>query len=337
MTDTLRAARSRQLARLPEGQKPPAPRAALAMAKSKAYQASADAPGTLRAYRADLENFKAWCVSHGFEPMPAAPETVGAYLAAAGLGYALPTLRRRVAAIARAHRIARHPLDTKHPAIRETLRGIARTHGEPAKRSAALTTGDIKRLVAVCVCGDDLAGLRDRALVLLGFAGALRRSELVGIDVEHVRSTPGGLRLLIPRSKTDAAGEGAEIGIMRGTQSETCPVRALRAWLRAAEITEGPVFRRVTQWNTVGAKRLHPDAVRQILLKRAAAAGVKGTMREPVTPHGMRAGFVTTAYRNGVSDEEIMGHTRHRSLATMRSYVRRAKLGGSSPSGKLDL
>ena len=93
----------------------------------------------------------------------------------------------------------------------------------------------------------------------------------------------------------------------------------------------------MTQWNTIGAKRLHPDAVRQILLKRAAAAGVKGTTLEPVTPHGMRAGFVTTAYRNGVSDEEIMGHTRHRSLTTMRSYVRRAKLDGSSPSGKLDL
>jgi integrase len=335
MTDTTRIARDRQMARLPEGQKPPAPRAALALAKSKAYQASADAPGTLRAYKADLENFKAWCLSHGFEPMPAAPETVGAYLAAAGLGYALPTLRRRVAAIARAHRIARHPLDTRHPAIRETLRGIARMHGEPARRSAALTTSDIKRLVEVC--GDDPAGLRDRTLVLLGFAGALRRSELVGIDVEHVRSTSGGVRLLIPRSKTDGAGEGAEIGIMRGAQPETCPVRALRAWLRAAEITEGPVFRRVTQWNTVGANRLHPDAVRQILLKRAAAAGVAGTTLEPVTPHGMRAGFVTTAYRNGVSDEEIMGHTRHRSLTTMRSYVRRAKLGGASPSGKLDL
>ena len=335
MTDLLRAARSRQLARLPDDQKPPAPRAALAMAKSKAYQAAADAPATLRAYAADLAHFKAWCEAHDFQPMPASPETVGAYLAAAGLGYALPTLRRRVAAIARAHRIAKHPLDTSHPAIRETLRGIARTHGEPARRSAALTTAEIRRLVEVC--GDDLAGLRDRALLLIGFAGALRRSELVGLDVAHVRPTPTGLRLLIPRSKTDAAGEGAEIGITRGTQEDTCPVRALRAWLRAAEIGDGPVFRRVTQWGTVGRKRLHPDAVRQILARRAAAAGIRGTLLEPVTPHGMRAGFVTTAYRNGVPDEEIMGHTRHRSLTTMRSYVRRAKLGNASPSGKLDL
>ena len=335
MTDPLRVARARQLARLPDGQKPPAPRAALAIAKSRAYQAAADAPATLRAYAADLAHFKAWCEAHGFKPMPASPETVGAYLAAAGLGYALPTLRRRVAAIARAHRIAKQPLDTRHPAIRETLRGIARTHGEPARRSAALTTDEIRRLVEVC--GDDLAGLRDRALLLIGFAGALRRSELVGLDVAHIRPTTAGLRLMIPRSKTDAAGEGAEVGIMRGTREDTCPVRALRAWLRAAEIGDGPLFRRITQWGTVGTKRLHPDAVRQILARRAPAAGIKGTRLEPVTPHGMRAGFVTTAYRNGVPDEEIMGHTRHRSLTTMRSYVRRAKLGSASPSGKLDL
>ena len=119
---------------------------------------------------------------------------------------------------------------------------------------------------------------------------------------------------MIPRSKTDAAGEGAEIGITSGADEVTCPVRALRAWLKAAEIVDGPVFRHVTHAGTVGLKRLHPDAVRQILRRRAATAGVKGTLMEPITPHGMRAGFVTTAYRNGVPDEEIMGHTRHRSL-----------------------
>ena len=260
MVGAVRAARSRQMAHPADGLKPPAPQAALAIAKSKAYQAAADAPATLRAYATDFANFRAWCETHGFEPMPANPETVGAYLAAAGLGYALPTLRRRVAAIARAHRIAKHPLDTRHPAILETLRGIARTHGQPARRSAALTTSEIRGLVGVC--GDDLAGIRDPALLVIGFAGALRRSELLGLDVAHVRPTPSGLRLMIPRSKTDAVGEGAEIGITRGSQAETCPVRAVRAWLRAAEIGDGPVFRRVTQWGMVGKKRRHPDAVR---------------------------------------------------------------------------
>ena len=307
----------------------------MALAKSQAYQDQADASATLRAYTADLANYKAWCEKHGFTAMPATPEVVGAYLAAAGEGYALPTLRRRVAAIARACGVAGHPLDTKHPAIRETLRGIGRKHGTPARRAAALTTAEVKKLSRAC--GGDLAGARDRALFLIGFAGAMRRSELVGLDVAHVTWTHAGLKLLIERSKTDADGEGAEIAIPRGRAAETCPVAALRAWLAAAEITAGPLFRKVNRGGAVETSRLTPDGVRQILLKRAAKAGLKGTFAEPISPHGLRAGFVTTAYRNGVPDEEIMGHTRHRSLTTMRSYVRRAKLSRESPAGKLGL
>jgi hypothetical protein len=159
----------------------------------------------------------------------------------------------------------------------------------------------------------------------------------VSIDVEHVRPNSTGIRLMIPRSKTDASGAGAEIGIMSGADEVACPVRARRAWLKMAEIVAGPVFRRVTHAGTVRSKRLHPDAVRQILRRRAAAVGVKGTLMEPITPHGKRAGFVTTAYKNGAPDEEIMGHTRHRSRTTIRGYVRRAKLGKVSPSGKLGL
>ena len=219
---------------------------ARSLARSQVYQSAADAPATLRAYKADLANFKAWCLERKLDPMPATPEIVGAYLADAGRGYALSTLRRRVAAIARAHRIAKQPLDTRHPAIRETLRGIARTHGEPPRRSAALTTAEIWRLVVVC--GTDIAGIRDRALFLVGFAGALRRSELVGLDVEHVTWTKEGLRLLIVRSKTDKEGAGAEIGIPRGQAAETCPVAALRLWLEEAEIKSGPIFRKVDRW-----------------------------------------------------------------------------------------
>lgn len=327
-------ARKRQLARL-QGAKPPTARAAMALAKSRAYQDAADAPATLRAYASDLANYKAWCERHGFEPMPATPEIVGAYLAAAGEGYAMPTLRRRVAAIARACGVAGHPLDTKHPAIRETLRGIARRHGAPARRAAALTTAEIRKLSRAC--GTGLAGARDRALFLVCFAGALRRSELVALDVEHVTWTRNGMKLLIERSKTDTEGAGAEVAIPRGQLPETCPVIALQQWLTAAEIAVGPVFRKVARGSAVGASRLVPDAVRQILLKRALKAGLQGTLAEPLSPHGLRAGFVTTAYRNGVPDEEIMGHTRHRSLTTMRSYVRRAKLSKDSPAGKLGL
>ena len=172
---------------------------------------------------------------------------------------------------------------------------------------------------------------------MLGFTGALRRSESVGLDLEHIRPTPLGMRLIIARSKTGQAGEGVEIGIARGSAEETCPVRAIRAWLKAAKIMGGPIFPRVTQWGTVGRQRLHPDAVHQILLKRAAAAGIEGTLLEPITPHGIRVGFVTTAYSNGVPDEGIMGRTRHRSLPTMRGYIRRGKVGKESPTAKLGL
>jgi integrase len=305
------------------------------LAKSRAYQDAADAPATLKAYGADYARFAAWCEKHEFPSMPATPETVGAYLAAAGEGYAMPTLRRRVAAIARASGMAGHPLDTKHPAIRETLRGISRRHGQPARRAAALTIEEIKQLSDTCDAS--LMGLRDRALFLVGFAGALRRSELVGLDVENVKWTREGVTLLIVRSKSDKVGEGAEISIPRGTSATTCPVTALRAWVKTADIKTGPVFRKVNRAGRAQRGRLSADAVRQLLLKRAAQAGIKGTRLESVSPHGMRAGFVTTAYRNGVADEEIMGHTRHRSLTTMRSYVRRAKLSRSSPAGKVGL
>jgi integrase len=155
--------------------------------------------------------------------------------------------------------------------------------------------------------------------------------------VAHVTWTNDGMKLLIERSKTDAEGEGAEIAIPRGQSPETCPVTTLQQWLTAAGISSGPLFRKVNRGGAVETVRLVPDAVRQILLKRAAKAGLKGSLAEPVSPHGLRAGFVTTAYRNGVPDEEIMGHTRHRSLNTMRSYVRRAKLSRNSPAGKLGL
>lgn len=334
MTDVFSEPGKRQLAKS-SGARPKSASAAMALAKSQAYQDAADAPSTIRAYTSDVAHFKAWCDKHDFASLPAQPEIVGAYLAAAGEGYAPATLRRRVAAIARASGILGHSLDTKHPAIRETLRGIGRRHGSRARRAAALTTEDIRKLCDVC--DDTTAGLRDRALFLIGFAGALRRSELVGIDVEHLTWTRGGITILIARSKTDKVGEGAEISIPCGSSPETCPVTALRTWLSSAKIKAGPLFRKVNRGGKVQKGRLNPDSVRQILLKRTHEAGLRGKWQEPFSPHSLRAGFVTTAYRNGVLDEEIMRHTRHRSLTTMRGYIRRSKLSSSSPAGKIGL
>ena len=334
MDNRLSDMRKRQIVKL-RGTKPRTATAAVALAKSQAYQDAADAPSTLKAYASDVAHFEAWCMKQGFSSAEPDPTVVGAYLAAAGEGYAPSTLRRRVAAIARAFGIEGHPLDTKHPAIRETLRGIRRKHGTRARRSAALSTDEIRRLCGVC--DDSLTGLRDRALVLLGFAGAFRRSELVGLNVEDISWTREGMTLLIARSKTDKAAEGAEIAIPQGASQETCAVTALKTWIRKGKILTGPIFRKVNKGGRVESPRLNADAVRSILIARTRQAGLKGKWQEPISPHSLRAGFVTMAYSNGVLDEEIMQHTRHKSLTTMRSYVRRSKLNTSSPAGKIGL
>ncbi|MBK1662383.1 tyrosine-type recombinase/integrase [Paracraurococcus ruber] len=313
----------------------PTPEGERALRDALGYIARADAAETRRAYAGDWRHFCGWCRQTGLAPLPATPATIAAYLAAhAGL-HALATLRRRLAAIARAHREARHTFDSRDPAIRNALRGIAREHARPARQAAALTTAEIRSLVRTC--GPDLAGLRDRALLLLGYAGALRRGELVGVDVEHLRFHTGALEVLLPRSKADQEGEGQRISIGRGKARETCPVRAIEDWLRAAGIRYGPVFRGVTRHGTVEPGRLSTEAVRLILKRRAALAGIQGTVLEPVTPHGLRAGFVTQSYLAGARDEEIVEHTRHRHLGTMRRYVRRAKLGKGEATARLDL
>jgi len=306
---------------------------ALEAARNYARQAHAEA--TRRAYRSDWQDFSTWCRIAGFVALPAMPATVAAYLAALAVTHRPSTLQRRLAAIGQAHRLAGHEWIPSHPLIRTTLRGILRNHGQPKRRAAALTTAEIRRLVAVC--STDLAGRRDRALFLVGFAGALRRSELVGIDREHITFTSDGMRLLIPRGKTDPEGRGAEIGIPRGRRKETCPVATLSEWLQASETEFGPIFRKVDKWGVVDTARLHPDAVRQILRRRAAEAGVTVSLSERLSPHGLRAGFVTEAYKAGARDEEIMAHTRHADLKTMRAYVRRAKLMTESPAKLLGL
>jgi integrase len=314
---------------------PPNPFAAAAIAAARAYAAEALAPATLRAYAADWRHFSAWCAAAGCAPLPAPPTAVAAYLAAQAGLYSRAALDRRLAAIGQQHRLRGLAWSASHPAIRTTLQGIARLHGSRRRQAAALTSTELKKLVAACP--GDRAGLRDRALLLLGFAGALRRSELVGIDREHLRFTEAGLRLLLPTSKTDQIGKGVELGLSRGKRSATCPVRALEAWLEASDCKYGPVFRKVDRWGSIEQSRLSGDAVRDILLRRAKAAGLAVHGSERLSPHGLRAGFVTEAYLAGARDEQVMDHTRHRDLKTMRSYVRRAKLVTDSATKLLDL
>ena len=309
--------------------------ALVALAAAMDFADQALAPATLRAYRGAWQHFCAWCDAAGWPPLPAAPQTVSAYLAALSATHTTSTLVQRLAALSRAHKLARLPWPAADPAIRNTLRGIARQHGRPARQAAALVTEELTLLVATCDA--TLAGQRDRALLLLGYAGALRRSELVAVAHEHVHFTSDGMRLQIPRAKGDQTGKGVSIGLPRGSAAATCPVRAMEIWLERSGYRYGPVFRAIDLRGVISNRGLHPDAVRRILARRAALAGLKIPAGERLSPHGLRAGFITQAYVNGARDEQIMDHTRQKDLRTMRSYVRRAKLVSDSPAKLLGL
>ena len=165
----------------------------------------------------------------------------------------------------------------------------------------------------------------------------LRRSGLAALRREHLSFTAEGMKLLISRAKTDQEGRGAEIGIPRGMKPETCLVRAMEVWLRASDCRNGPVSRKIDRWGSIETAALHPYALLKILTRRVARAGLKSGVMERLSAHGLRAGFITEAYKAGARNEAIMEHSRHKDIRTMRGYVRRAKLVGESPAGLVGL
>ena len=264
---------TRALARLASGELPALTDAALhdAIAAAASYAADTIAEPTRRAYLRDWAEFAAWCRSHAadLDALPTSPVLVAAWLAQLAPTHGRSALGRRLAAIAHHHRRRGVLFAANHPAIRETLAGIRRAHPRPVRPAAALTSAEVKRLIATC--GADLAGLRDRALLLVGFAGALRRAELVAIDHDHLRFDATAVTIRIPRSKRDQEGQGADVTLPRMRGDDTCPVRALEDWLRSSDTRFGPVFRKVDRWGNVEHRRLRPDALPRIWHRRAAA------------------------------------------------------------------
>jgi integrase len=285
--------------------------------EARGYADQAMSPATRRAYQADWHSFTTWCSSVGAASLPALPATVGAYMAdQAKRGFAVATITRHLAAVATAHRLAGHQVDTRHPAIREVVKGIRRVHGSRQRQVAPAVTATIKAMIA-SIQGDSAIAVRDRALLLIGFAGALRRSELVGLMLEDITHEPEGLRIRIARSKTDQAGEGQVVGIAR-TDSALCPVAALERWVAASGIQAGPLFRAVDRHGNV-RQSLSDKAVSLIVKARAEAAGLDPAL---FSGHSLRAGLATSAAAAGLAEADIQRQTRHRSVTQLRKYVR---------------
>jgi site-specific recombinase XerD len=296
------------------------------------YANAAMAINTRRAYRADWRDFAAWCERHRRAALPAVPETVAAYLAALADHRKTSTITRRLSAIAQAHKTAGFPSPTGEAAVRQVAAGIRRKHGTHQQGKEAAVTADLRAMVGTLDAS--LPGLRDRALLLLGFAGAFRRSELVALDVADVTRTRDGLVVRLRRSKTDQEGIGREVGIPYGSTPMTCPVRALEDWLAAAGITAGPLFHPIDRHGNVRPRRLTDQSVALIVKRAALAAGLNPQV---YAGHSLRAGLATAAAQAGVAERTIMEQTGHKSLPIVRRYIRRGSLFTENAAAKVGL
>jgi site-specific recombinase XerD len=278
------------------------------------------APSTRKAYGTDFRLFQAYCDGKGVSALPASPETVAAYLAIEAQTAKPSTIGRRVAAIRYAHKVAGiAPLPTDAEGVKATVRGIRRTLGTAKNKKAPALAAKVKSMVATAP--DSLTGLRDRVVLLLGFSGAFRRSELVALDVADISENEEGLMVVIRRGKTDQEAAGRTIGIPRGELA--CPVKALRAWLEAAEIDAGPVFRPIDKGGNVRQSRLTCRSVANIV---KAYAGRAGFDAKAFSGHSLRSGFLTSAAAKGASIFKMMDQSGQKSVDTLRGYIRDAEL-----------
>ncbi len=277
------------------------------------YLNAALAENTVLAYRTDLNHFLGWGGA-----IPAQPESVANYIAHFATRLAPSTLSRRLVAIGHAHVDQGLPSPTDSALVRATLRGVRRTCSRPVRQVAPLQKADLQKVVRGL---SGLDGLRDTAL-LLGFAGAFRRSELVSLNVDDVAFSDAGMVVRIKRCKTDQEGQGRVVAIPR-VRGRCCPTKKLEEWLTVSAITSGPIFRRFNCYGQLQAARLSAQSVALIIKHRADALGLDSTQ---FSGHSLRAGFATNAANKGASSARIRGQTGHKSDAMVQRYIRNSQL-----------
>jgi site-specific recombinase XerD len=279
------------------------------------------ASNTLKAYQSDWEDFRKWCETHSRKVLPASADTVILYLSDLAETHKPSTLTRRIASISQVHQIAGHETPSRDANVRMVMAGITRTRGRAQDTKTAILVEDLKQMVAGLPEG--VLGIRNRALLLIGFSGGFRRSELVGLDRNAIEITRDGLAVTIRRSKTDQEGRGRKIGIPYGGNADTCPVRSLQAWLAISGIKKGPIFRPVTRHGRIQARRLSTNAVAQIVKRHVKTVGLDATH---FSGHSLRSGLATSAAMSGASERAIMNQTGHRSTIMVRRYIRDGRL-----------
>jgi site-specific recombinase XerD len=297
----------------------------------KDYIKRSKSENTRKAYRTDWKDFDGWCKTKGLNSLPAMPVTIASYLIYLSKTHKAATLERKLISIRQAHSMAGKPLDKNDCCVRDTLKGIKNTIGTSQTMKAPIITEDLRSMVQFC--DDDLRGKRDRALFLIGFAGAFRRSELVSLKREDLNFNKNGLEITLRRSKTDQEGKGQIVPIPYGSNPDTCPVRSLKSWLEESNIVSGYIFRGVDKHGNINSNGLTPTAVGLIIKKN----GHINDRKEEYGGHSLRAGFCTQAAINNVSVHSSMRQARQKKVETHQKYIRIANMWTDCAATKLGL
>ncbi len=306
---------------------------ALQKAKDKLrfYLRNAKAPNTVRTYLSNWKQFEDWCREQGLRSMPADPSTLALFLSQDADEVSSSTLRLRLTAVSKIHELSGHESPAKDPLVRSTWEGIKRMKGVMQVGKAPLLTDDIVAMVHALP--DTLQGIRDRALLLVGFAGCFRRSEITALRLEDVRFVKEGLVVVVKRSKTDQSGEGYKKGIPYG-QTAACPVKALQLWIECAGLDSGPLFRKIDRHGNIGENPLSGNAIALIVKRTALAAGLDAA---DYAGHSLRSGLATQAAISGVDEASIVRQGGWKTERMARRYVRDGSLFRDNAASKVGL
>ena len=275
---------------------------------------------TLRAYQSDFKDFSSFCYKNGFNSMPTQPKIIALYITNLSKTSKFSTLKRRIASISVIHKLKGHYLDTKHPIIMENLHGIKRTLGSRQKAKKPLLINDLKLIIQVI----DENKIRDKALILLGFAGGFRRSELVNIVHDDIEFVDEGVKILIKRSKTDQSGEGIIKAIPYFDNKNFCPVLTLKNYIKLKTNTE----------NDEQLFKISDKSVALIIKRYAQKAGLDSSK---YAGHSLRSGFATTAAEFGAEERNIMAMTGHKTTQMVRRYIQEANLFKNNALNKIKI
>ena len=297
------------------------------------------ANNTIRAYKSDFKDFGGFCTKNGLKSLPTEPKIVSLYMTYLSTKDAkMSTLRRRLVSIGVIHRLKGHYLDTKHPIIIENLMGIKRKKGSYQKGKKPILINHLKLMIeAIDKDTYDETGirkLRDKTIILLGFAGGFRRIELISIDFEDLEFVSEGVKIFIRKSKTDQFGEGMIKGLPYFTNQKYCPVWHLKKWLEISEIKSGPIFRRFSKGLNLGKNRLTDQSVALFLKKHLSNAGIEN---KNYSGHSLRSGFATVTAESGADERSIMAMTGHKTTQMVRRYIKEANLFKNNALNKINI